>query len=127
MSRRAFTDKERTLTQDLLEKIRCTASNKDDGGVLYNPQAFSAMRSSLGHKSLTLAFVRSRLETIDKLQNAVIELVKHRLQAQNVHFPPLNVTNMSWCVPRALVFSAAFVEIIADQYLTDKTKSLHGD
>jgi hypothetical protein len=100
MSRRAFTDRDRTRAEELLDKVRRTASNNDEGNVLYNPQAFHALRPSLGHKSLTLAFMRSEINSIDKLQKAIVELVKHRLQAQNVHFPPLNINNMSWCVPR---------------------------
>ena len=100
MARRAFTDRDHSQAQELLDKVRRTASDRDNGDVLYNPQTFEALKPALGHKSLTLAFMRSRLETIDKLQQAVIDLVKHRLQVHDVHHPPLNVTNMSWCIPR---------------------------
>jgi hypothetical protein len=100
MARRAFSDREHTLIQELLDKVRRTASNNESGNVLYNPQAFAALKPSLGHKSLTLSFMRSQLGSVEKLQKAVIDLVKHRLQVQNVQFPPLNINNMSWCIPR---------------------------
>jgi hypothetical protein len=100
MPRRPFTDNDRSLVENLLSKVRRTASEKEDGDLLYNPQAFEAMKPTLGHRSLTLAFMRSQLGSLDQLQKAVIELVKHRLQAQNVHFPPLNLQTMSWCIPR---------------------------
>jgi hypothetical protein len=100
MARRAFTDRDHTLIQDLLDKVRRTASSNEGGNVLYNPQAFEGFKPSLGHKSLTLAFMRSKFESVEKLQKAVIDLVKHRLQVQKVQFPPLNIINMSWCIPQ---------------------------
>jgi hypothetical protein len=112
MSRRAFTDSDRTLALNLLDRVRRTASANDDGKVLYNPQVLDTLKTSLGHKSLTLAFMRSQLGSLDKLQKALIDLVKHRLQAQNVHFPPLNVKNLSWCIPQRQV--CLFAYILAD-------------
>jgi hypothetical protein len=100
MARRPFTDRDHTLTQDLLDKVRRTASNSEGGNVLYDPQAFETLKPSFGHKSLTLAFMRTELGSVDKLQKAVIDLIRHRLQVQNVQFPPLNINNMSWCIPR---------------------------
>ncbi|CAN9097540.1 unnamed protein product [Alternaria alternata] len=95
MSRRTFTDDDRSDALKLLEKVRRTASDDPEGNVLYNSQATGIFRSSLGHKSLTLAFMRSQLHTLDQLRKTVVELIVHRLQGQNVQFPPLNVSNMS--------------------------------
>jgi hypothetical protein len=100
MPQRAFTDNDRSLAENLLNKARRTASEKEDGNLLYDPQAFEPMRPTLGHKTLTLAFMRAQLVSLDQLQKALIDLIKHRLHAQNVHFPSLNVKTMSWCIPR---------------------------
>ncbi|EAT78581.2 hypothetical protein SNOG_13956 [Parastagonospora nodorum SN15] len=126
MARRAFTDRDHSQAQELLDKVRRTASDRDNGDVLYNPQTFEALKPALGHKSLTLAFMRSRLETIDKLQQAVIDLVKHRLQVHDVHHPPLNVTNMSWCIPREHKEEPAWRLLLEDPLLftSDMLESL---
>ncbi|KAH7379386.1 hypothetical protein DE146DRAFT_626241 [Phaeosphaeria sp. MPI-PUGE-AT-0046c] len=117
MPRRPFTYQDSSQAQALLDRVRRTASNQEDGNVLYNPQAFRDLKVSLGHKSLTLGFMRAEYETIDKLQKGVIELVKHRLLAQDVNFPSLNATNMSWCIPRTQDEEPAWRLLLEDPML----------
>lgn len=100
MSRRTLTDKDRSQVEKLLDKVRRRASDDVEGNVVFNSRAVTSMLPSLGHNTLTLSFMRSRLDTLEQLQKAVLDLIKYRLEAQNVHVPQLDVTLMTWCLPQ---------------------------
>ncbi|KAH6637892.1 hypothetical protein C7974DRAFT_149749 [Boeremia exigua] len=102
MSRRIATDRDQRNAQQLLDKVRRTASDNDHYDVLYHQPEGCSTRAVPGHGSLNLAVVRKNVETLEGLRQLVVGLVKLRLQAEYIKHPSDTHMHMSWCLPQAL-------------------------